>query len=201
MKRVESYPSTSWAAAFLPLWIARESEYAWGKFSELGNPQQSALKGGLLEGGKAHLDLVNYFSRFMIFWENADGDKTVLLKASSALGKFVNAGRILNAALIEDELGVGKDKADELAHDQLVRLCAAVAAEPMPDPNLYFDNFDRDLLRLAKLIEDNSPLKFQIASDILKGQIEFFVAFSEESGVIAEPGVSSSEWAAAWRID
>jgi len=203
MSTLERWSETSWTAAFVPDWMREETLYSRTKFSDLNNPQRTGLNGGLKPGGLALQELAGYYDRFQRFYEQGDDEPALLLKSSMALGKFVNATKMTNVFIVRDELGGSVNQADEFVMAQAERICQRLYAPQQDFASTNLDKFFEDefspaVATLASVIDIHHPLRLQVAHDILKRNIELFVAFSIHTGIVAQPGISSSFEAQPW---
>ncbi len=189
----------AFVASMLPLWLEEETRYAVGKHGTT-NPQRTALDGGLSVNGSAYNDLAQYYKRFSIFYGGAEGNETLLLKASQALGKYVNAGRALLSVVLQAGDGPVADDVQLVAPyldestEELILVINHSHDIPI-DQNLHWTENVMPLINdvdAALQSRDYDAARRNTAQFVLS-QAQLFVDFTCEVGLIAQPGIDSTD--------
>jgi hypothetical protein len=200
MSRINfSEMSPSQIAGLVPVWLRIEVNYVNNKYGDQ-NPQYDALNnnGLLVSTSPAYLEFPNYYGRFLRFFQQDGGDEELLLKASQALGKFVGTGRALTRVLTEADQGVSRSKADEQSFRVVEEVCASITSVTVPEVPQLIEYFDTEIEPLVfetgeQIADGSLGASLRTARKLLLNQAQVFVDFSHASGVIAQPGVASTD--------
>ena len=180
-------------APIIPVWLEIEKDYANQKHGS-SNPQVTALSGGLKPGGSANQDFGSYYGRFRFFSDHADGNESLMIKASQQLGKFVGVGRALLRVCLQERDGLNVQTADDRAFDiisdRLVFPGRQIASVP--------EAFDEVVLTPAlSAIDTALGIDIERATDLtvhlVTEQARLFAGYSALTGLIATPGISSTD--------
>lgn len=181
-------------AGILPSWLEIEKEYANSKHGS-ANRQTTASSGGLQPGNLAYIDFANYYGRAMFFIDNADGDEHILLKASQSLGKFVGVGGALLRAGFQIAHGLGVDEADNKAIDVIEDGCVVSGNTDFPDIKSFGeDTLYPSLAMIDRALSENElAVALDKSKELVIAQAGLFIGFTSITGVIATPGINSSD--------
>jgi hypothetical protein len=193
------------AVEMLPLWLEIETEYAVSKHG-MSNPQRSALSGGLASNHQGYDDILRYFHGAHIFMSHCAGESQAMLQASQQLGKYVNSGRALLNVILQaaeepwkNDFGLLSPYIDDATDSALLGLNAV---QPFTDdmPRHWREAIHP---RLSELHDTLSEGDFEASSakamGLLAAQAQLWLNFTCETGIIAQPGLTSGdavEWMA-----
>lgn len=187
----------------IPVWLEIEALYANAKYDD-ANPQRQVTSKEMTDmTSAAYQEFPNYFGRFLNFYRRAEGDEQILLNASLAVGKFMSAGRALVRVLIESDQHITRHEADVRTFEIVRDIAGAISVDHAMEPDGLRDYFgvfvEPNLARVHReVMSGNASRALSIGTRLLATEAQLFAGFSATTGVMAEPGVSSSDRARHW---
>lgn len=196
------------ALELVPLWLQQEAAYANAKFRQIGRvcTQQEVFNGGLEPGRSGYQDFYNYgrFKNFLV--PELHGRKTVL-RGSSQLGKFVGVSRALVSVVFMQEKGLPTlDDADTITFKRLEDRLLPINEITYDLYDVDLDGFFREsveqpLVEIASAAaEQDVPAVTKLAEAMFDDHVHLFAAYTKHHGVIAQPGLSSTQEATDWAV-
>lgn len=191
--------SPATVAQMIPSWLEVEAAYANAKYGD-ANPQKYSLGGAPSDPKSvAFQEIQNYHGRFWLNYYSANGEERLLLKASQALGKLLSASRALLRVIYEESLGLHREDADSKTFIAIEdRLGVSINSSGPIDLDRKTEN---QKVVIAPALKDVDLYiannKFDLASErtlgLIVSQSQLFVDFVCETGIIAVPGLDSSD--------
>lgn len=196
------------ALELTPLWLQQEAVYANAKFRQMGRicSQEEVFQGGLEQGRRGNQNFYNYFRFKNFLLPELHGTKTVL-RGSSQLGKFVGVSRALVSVVFmqENELS-SMDAADAVTFERMGHRFQSVNEITYDLHDIDLDDFfiesvEQPLAEIAKAAADQDAQSvIALAEPMLDDHAHLFAAYSRHHGIIAQPGVSSTQDVTEWLV-
>ena len=180
--------------ALVPDWIAADAIYANSKFDGK-NPQLQTIDGKFGPEDTAHVNFFHYISDFVVHAEQAGNDSQGLLLASRALGKHVGVGRALCSAVKQKINLLSLETSDRQVLEEFENDWfgfAEFTELPTEDLRTNLKDITETQVTLISEVLDNPFELAKRAKNIFLEQAKLFGGFTLLTGVLAEPGVSSS---------